>query len=397
MTSMSSWRSPWTRVLLVVVGLLAGVGVGGTAAFYVAVPARPARPAQRRGLSPAPRDHGRRSQRQADRRVLRGAPPAGRRSPRSRATWSTAFVSAEDRTFFEHKGIDFTSILRAAWKNLLAGGKVEGASTITQQMVKGLLLSPERTYTRKIREMILARRIEQRFTKQEILYLYLNQIYFGHGAYGIGEAARTYFGKPVGELTVSEAAQLAGPAQGAVEVLADQPSRARRAAAPLRARSHARGRRARRVGAPARARGDAGVHRRRDRRGLRRRRLLHRGGAALSVLGARRRAGALGRAARRDDARRRISSTPRWRRCAPGSRRSITATATAGRCGASRRRRSKRRSRGSRRRTDSRRARTGRRAAPSRPRSPRSRPRMRPRRRPRASSSTASSRASSPR
>src|SRR5262249_37223361 len=121
-----------------------------------------------------------------------------------------AFVSAEDRTFFEHKGIDFAGIARAAWKNLLAGGKVEGASTITQQMVTGLLLSPERTYTRKIREMILARRIEQRFTKQEILYLYLNQIYFGHGAYGIGEAARTYFGKDVGDLTVSEAAQLAG-------------------------------------------------------------------------------------------------------------------------------------------------------------------------------------------
>ncbi|TMA32746.1 MAG: penicillin-binding protein, partial [Deltaproteobacteria bacterium] len=88
--------------------------------------------------------------------------------------------------------------------------KVEGASTITQQMVKGLLLSPERTYARKIREMILARRIEQRFTKQEILYLYLNQIYFGHGAYGIGEAARTYFGKDVGALSISEGAQLAG-------------------------------------------------------------------------------------------------------------------------------------------------------------------------------------------
>jgi penicillin-binding protein 1A len=77
-------------------------------------------------------------------------------------------------------------------------------------MVKGLLLSPERKFRRKIREMILARRIEQRFTKQEILYLYLNQIYFGHGAYGIGEAARTYFGKPVNELSISEGAQLAG-------------------------------------------------------------------------------------------------------------------------------------------------------------------------------------------
>ncbi len=121
-----------------------------------------------------------------------------------------AFVASEDSAFFEHEGIDFQSILRAAWMNLLAGEKVQGGSTITQQMVKGLLLSPERTYRRKIREMILARRIEQHFSKREILYLYLNQIYFGRGAYGIGEAARTYFDKEVGDLRVSEGALLAG-------------------------------------------------------------------------------------------------------------------------------------------------------------------------------------------
>ena len=122
-----------------------------------------------------------------------------------------AFVSGEDNTFFEHSGVDFVSILRAAWKNLLAGGETrQGGSTITQQMVKGLLLTPERTYRRKVREMILARDVERRFSKQEILYLYLNQIYFGHGAYGIGEAARTYFDKPVAELTISEGALLAG-------------------------------------------------------------------------------------------------------------------------------------------------------------------------------------------
>jgi len=122
-----------------------------------------------------------------------------------------AFVAAEDSSFFEHAGIDYVSILRAAWVNLRAGGEIkQGASTITQQMVKGLLLSPERRFRRKIREMILAHRIEQRFSKQDILYLYLNQIYFGNGAYGIGEAARTYFGKPVGELSVSEGALLAG-------------------------------------------------------------------------------------------------------------------------------------------------------------------------------------------
>jgi penicillin-binding protein 1A len=122
-----------------------------------------------------------------------------------------AFVAGEDSTFFEHSGIDFLSILRAAWVNVRAGGEIkQGGSTITQQMVKGLLLSPERKLRRKIREMILARDIEQRFTKEEILYLYLNQIYFGHGAYGIGEAARTYFGKSVGDLTISEGALLAG-------------------------------------------------------------------------------------------------------------------------------------------------------------------------------------------
>src|SRR5688572_2121870 len=209
MTSLSSWRSPWTRVLLVVVGLLTGLGVGGAAAFYALF------------LRDLPDPHS-----VADYRpslvttVLdRNGKPIGEyfQQRRRLVPFSDipvhvvdAFVSAEDRTFFEHQGIDFTSILRAAWKNLLAGGKVEGASTITQQMVKGLLLTPERTYTRKIREMILARRIEQRFTKQEILFLYLNQIYFGHGAYGIGEAARSYFGKAVGELSVSEAALLAG-------------------------------------------------------------------------------------------------------------------------------------------------------------------------------------------
>lgn len=122
-----------------------------------------------------------------------------------------AFVSAEDSAFFQHQGIDLVSIARAAWNNLVVkDGGLQGGSTITQQTVKQLLLSPERTYERKIREMILAYRIEQAFDKREILYLYLNQIYFGEGAYGVGEAARTYFGKDVGEISVSEAAQLAG-------------------------------------------------------------------------------------------------------------------------------------------------------------------------------------------
>lgn len=124
-----------------------------------------------------------------------------------------SFVAAEDGSFFEHEGIDYASIVRAAIANFRQGGIAQGASTITQQMVKSLLLSPERTYERKMREMILARRIESKFSKDEILFLYLNQIYFGHGAWGIGQAARTYFGKAAQDLTVSEAALLAGLVQ----------------------------------------------------------------------------------------------------------------------------------------------------------------------------------------
>src|SRR4030095_325443 len=121
-----------------------------------------------------------------------------------------AFIAAEDETFFEHSGIDYLSIVRAAWANLRAGGEIrQGASTITQQLVKSLLLSPERTLQRKVREMLLARRIEQVFSKEQILHLYLNQIYFGSGAYGVAEAARTYFGKEVGQIDVGEAALLA--------------------------------------------------------------------------------------------------------------------------------------------------------------------------------------------
>lgn len=121
-----------------------------------------------------------------------------------------AFVAGEDDSFFQHSGVDIRSIARAAYVNFTAGEIEQGASTITQQLVKSMLLTPERSYDRKLKEMFLARRIEQRFDKDEILSLYLNQIYFGSGAYGIGEAARTYFGKTVGELTIGEGALLAG-------------------------------------------------------------------------------------------------------------------------------------------------------------------------------------------
>jgi penicillin-binding protein 1A len=124
-----------------------------------------------------------------------------------------AFVSAEDGSFFEHQGIDLVAILRAALANIREGGIAQGASTITQQMVKSLLLTPERTYKRKMREIILSWQIENKFSKDEILFLYLNQIYFGNGAWGIGQASRSYFGKEAPELRISEAAMLAGLVQ----------------------------------------------------------------------------------------------------------------------------------------------------------------------------------------
>ena len=121
-----------------------------------------------------------------------------------------AIVAVEDSRFFEHPGLDFWGILRATWTNLKRGGKVEGASTITQQLARSLFLSPERTFQRKIRELILALKMEFILSKKQILEMYLNQIYFGHGAYGVGTAALTYFGKGLSEITLPEGAFLAG-------------------------------------------------------------------------------------------------------------------------------------------------------------------------------------------
>lgn len=121
-----------------------------------------------------------------------------------------AFVAAEDARFFEHKGIDYWRILGAAFRNIEALDVVQGGSTITQQIAKSFFLTPEKSLTRKLKEAILAQRIEHYLTKNEILFLYLNQIYLGEGAYGVGAAAKTYFGKPVQHLTLAECALLAG-------------------------------------------------------------------------------------------------------------------------------------------------------------------------------------------
>lgn len=121
-----------------------------------------------------------------------------------------AFVAAEDSSFYSHKGIDYFGIVRAAFKNIISLRKKEGASTITQQVTKTMLLTPEKKLSRKIKEAFLAKRMEERLTKDEILYLYLNQIYLGAGSYGVEAAAETYFGKSVDQLNLAEMAVLAG-------------------------------------------------------------------------------------------------------------------------------------------------------------------------------------------
>ncbi|MFW2365665.1 MAG: transglycosylase domain-containing protein, partial [Desulforhopalus sp.] len=123
---------------------------------------------------------------------------------------SKAFVSAEDGRFYEHPGLDLFSVLRAAINNFRAGGRSQGGSTITQQVAKSLLLSPEKTYLRKFKEAILAYRIDRLLSKDEILYIYLNQIYLGEGAHGVEAAAQVYFGKSAAQLTLGECALLAG-------------------------------------------------------------------------------------------------------------------------------------------------------------------------------------------
>ncbi|HVO31073.1 MAG TPA: transglycosylase domain-containing protein, partial [bacterium] len=121
-----------------------------------------------------------------------------------------AFLAAEDADFYNHKGIDYKSILRALVKNAESGNKKQGASTITQQVARAFLLSREKTYRRKVQEILLSRKIEEELTKDEILHRYLNQIFFGKGAYGVEAAARIHFGKHAADLSIAEAALLAG-------------------------------------------------------------------------------------------------------------------------------------------------------------------------------------------
>jgi penicillin-binding protein 1A len=139
---------------------------------------------------------------QAEKRIfvpLQRIPPALR----------NAIIAVEDARFYSHLGVDVRGILRAAYANFRHGRVVEGGSTITQQLAKVLFLTPDRSFSRKVKEALLALELEKRYSKDRLLELYLNQIYMGHGAYGVEAAARMYFGKSVQDLTLSEAALLA--------------------------------------------------------------------------------------------------------------------------------------------------------------------------------------------
>lgn len=125
-----------------------------------------------------------------------------------------ATLAAEDQSFYRHWGFSLKGIARAAWINLKEHRLAQGASTITQQLARNLYLTQDRTWSRKLKEAALTAQLELHYSKNEILEMYLNKIYYGHGAYGIQRAAKIYFGKPVGQLTLAESAMLAGIPRG---------------------------------------------------------------------------------------------------------------------------------------------------------------------------------------
>ncbi|MFB6345263.1 MAG: transglycosylase domain-containing protein, partial [bacterium] len=140
-----------------------------------------------------------------------------------------AVIAIEDSRFFQHNGVDFKGIARAAYKNFMAGRIVEGGSTLTQQLAKVLFFSPKQTFRRKIREALLAIKIERNYTKEQILDRYFNKVYFGEGAYGIETASQVYFGKSARNLNTAEAALLAAlPKAPSYYSPLDNPKRARK-------------------------------------------------------------------------------------------------------------------------------------------------------------------------
>ena len=151
-----------------------------------------------------------------------------------------AIVAAEDERFYQHSGVDYIGVARAALSNFASGEVRQGASTITMQVARNFFLTKEKTLTRKFNEVLLAFKIESNLTKDQILELYINQIYLGQRAYGFAAAAQIYFGKRLPELTLAEIAMLAGLPKAPSRLQPGGQSQARQAAAAIRAAPHAR-------------------------------------------------------------------------------------------------------------------------------------------------------------
>ena len=153
-----------------------------------------------------------------------------------------AFLAGEDDRFFEHPGVDWQGLTRAALHLIRTGEKGPGGSTITMQVARNFFLSREKTYIRKLNEILLALKIEREITKDEILELYVNKIFLGQRAYGVGAAAQVYYGRPIEELTLAQLAMIRRSAEGAVPVQPDHRSGAGGGTPQLRAPAHARSR-----------------------------------------------------------------------------------------------------------------------------------------------------------
>jgi penicillin-binding protein 1A len=191
-------------VFLLTISVITGVSVGGYFAFAKGIPSI----AELKQYKPAPgtRIYADDDTLIGELKVEKGIFVPLNRIPKQLIE---AVIAVEDSRFWNHKGIDYIAIGRAVLKDILHAGLKEGGSTITQQLAKVVFLTPEKTFKRKVREVSLAIKMEKNLDKREILELYLNKIYFGHGAYGVEMASRVYFGKSVGELTLQEAAMIA--------------------------------------------------------------------------------------------------------------------------------------------------------------------------------------------
>ena len=201
---MASGKVRITLLLFCTFGVIAGAVLGGSAALYHDLP--PLRQLESYTPSAITRIYS------AD-DVLLGELYTEKREPVPLSAipdnLKAAIIVVEDRQFYRHPGVNIRGILRALYTDLKTGSFAQGASTITQQLVRTLFLTADKNVLRKIREALLAFQVERRYTKDEILTLYLNQIYLGSGAYGVGAAARIFFGKPLDELTLAECALIA--------------------------------------------------------------------------------------------------------------------------------------------------------------------------------------------